>query len=173
MKLFLSILTILIVFSNDKKIIENDYLKAHALYEITAFAEWPDNNSSLFEIAVLGNKKFSEKATEYLERNNVGSKKIIVNNYESIDKNSQPCIIFICDLNERKLKQTIKEFGKKPVLIISDIPKAAEFGAHITFILKDKKLRIVINEEAVKISPIKINHLLYNVSEIVGGDSDG
>ncbi len=148
-------------------------IKAAYLYNFTKFISWPDNSSETFDLCILGNDPFGE-IIDPIETRKVKNKPIRLYYLSSVTNVENCQIIYISQLNEdwnplESVEDILIINSLKNTLIVSNSKKAQQINGMITFFLKDGKVKIQINMQAVNKSHLHISSKLLEVAEIVHG----
>ncbi|MEJ7769027.1 MAG: YfiR family protein [Chitinophagaceae bacterium] len=144
-------------------------VKAAFLYSFSKFVDWPltsfENAESPFVIAILGDDPFGS----FLERTVAGEKvkghPIVIQRYKIMEDSNRCHILFINTKEVLPLKEKMNEILPN-TLTVSDNPEFNETGGMIRFMMKDHKIRLVINPTAIKAAELTISSKLLNVAEI-------
>jgi len=167
--LFLSLISV----SNTQAQINESDLKAAFIFNFTRFVTWPVKQTSLtqenkdFVIGLLGDNAFSESLNDLVRGEKVDRKPLIVRQIKKPADAADCDIVFIPQSHEDELQATLSITKGKPILVIGDTAQMANDGCIIAFDRKDRKVKIVVNLEAVEQSNLKISSKLLRLSKLV------
>ena len=146
-------------------------VKAGYLYNFTKFITWPIDDSTTFNICILGQDPFGDLIDPIEKRTAFGSpiKLIRVN---ALTKTQRCHIVFISSGNK-------EEFVARNALIVRDLGNSlsvgegeafAEGSGMIGFVNRDGKIKLQINLKTLQKSGLTVSAKLLEVAEIIGGN---
>lgn len=151
---------------------EEYVIKGVLLEKISTFVEWPDIKKEeavikKFVIGIFGKHKFGRVLSELYDERNIQNKEVEIKYINTKSEINDCRILFIPKLNNEELIETLEFVRKKPILTVSDSKGYAEKGVHINFYTEENNIRFEINENSVKESGLKMNHLLLSLAKLV------
>lgn len=158
------------VFVIAKQYDENT-LKSVFIEKFTRFIDWPtgSNVTALnkpFIIGIYGETDIKDELVQIYGKQNILDKEVKVKNLGL--KNINDCDLLIIAENKLADMPKITEFLKdSKVLTIGETADFAEEGAMIAYVLKDNKIRFIINQKQAVDCGFKISHLLLNLAEVI------
>ncbi len=168
MKIYLLKLLLAIILLNTAIIADNINLKFTLLNKIPEFITWPylDKN---FVIAVYKDEKLKEKMVEYYKDKNIHKLTIkVININNSQDERLKDVNLFYNNKdNVKSIEKFIKELKKYPILIVTEFPDYVYDGLHISFYFEHKRIKFLINTDALDNSKLKASYKLLKLSKIV------
>lgn len=149
-----------------------DKTKAAFLYHFTRYIKWPEIDSSeIFNIGVLGDRKIIGPLEEISRLKNVGGRKIIVSQLDSVEQ-CAPChLLFISQSEKKVLTEIISHLKGSHTLTVSDIRNSAEKGVCINFVTVGGKLRFAINRQALENMHLTASSQLLKLATIVNKEN--
>ena len=138
------------------------------IYNITKYFDWPPaSKSGNFVIEVFGHKSVYTELQRLTAGKSIGSQKIVVRNYTTIDQMGDCHIIFVGHWQARYMDQIIERIGSKPTLIITEYDGLLAKGAAINFVIRNNKIEFELKpsnatQYGLKMDP-RIRQLAYNV----------
>ncbi len=161
-------------------------IKAAFLYNFIKFVEWPgektaDSNEPII-IGIIGKDPFGS-AFDPIKNDIVKDKKVVIKRFTGLEelKNSgeenkskphpqvetiKKChLLFICNSENKKLKETINLVRNYSVLTVADTQGFLESGGIINFVMEEKKVRFEINITAAKRAKLKIRSQLLKLAK--------
>lgn len=154
--------------------INREYMiKSAYLYNFGRYVRWPvgsfQNAQSPLVIGVLGSDPFGNTLEIIAGQKRVEGRRIVVQNFESIDQYTRCHILFIVrSVNEEKLVEVIERLSGSNVLLVGETPSFTKLGGVISFFVKQNKVRFEISVESAKRAGLKISSKLLNLAKLVG-----
>jgi|GEM_PF-266971 len=147
---------------------EREYeIKAAFIYNFAKFVEWPENKftdaKAPLVLGILGNSPFGA-ALESLETKTVRGRQLTIRQVSASTNLSQCHMLYICKSEIPELKRIIEHLGGQPILTISDIQDFAKSGGHINLVIRQNKIRFIINTVDAKKANLKISSRLLKLS---------
>lgn len=135
-------------------------VKAALLFNFLRFVEWPskafDKETSPFVIGILGEDPFTkEELLKAVQDKMVNKRKIEIRKPpHDLDK----ChLLFIPKTENGRLTEVLKEFQGRPVLTVCETDGAAQQGATLNILIKDKKTILELNIQAVESAGLRVD----------------
>lgn len=141
-------------------------VKAAYLYKFGAFVEWPASVASAdaFPICILGRDNFGAALDSTLQGESLHGKKLVAVRTNSVREASQCRILYISESEEGRLPAILSELGKAPVLTVSDIPRFADRGGMIEFIVQNGRVRFDVNVTSAEHAGLALSSQLLKVA---------
>jgi YfiR/HmsC-like len=149
-------------------------VKAGYLYNFTKFITWPEDNSTTFNLCIVGEDPFGD-LIDPIEQRSAFGRPIKLFRFNSFNKEQRCHILFIS--NSIKDKHLLKG-----MLVVQDVDKSLTVGESkdfatqsgmIGFINREGKIKLQINLKMLQQSDLKISAKLLEVAELVErGDND-
>ena len=139
------------------------------LINVAKYAEWPDNGSEHFLIAVVGKSKVYDELSKK-QGLKVGSKAVAVVQVNDIGEISgTPNVVYISDNKSSLIDGLNARYGSEPVMLVGEREGLHRKGAHMSFIIvDDTKLRFDINKTEMLKRNLKIsNNILTIANEVI------
>jgi hypothetical protein len=152
-------------------------IKAGYLYNFTKFIAWPENKSTTFNLCILGKDPFGSIINP-IEKRTVHNKPIRLYRYQTISE-IKHCHIVYLGVSEDKWGNsdlsfsgvlTISSLDK--TLTVSDSRQITQAGGMISFFLKEGKVKLLVNLQALRKSGLEVSAKLLEVAEIFQGEAD-
>jgi len=168
----LKILIILTLFNLNLFSQFSEYeIKVAMIGKFTFFIDWPEDyikNSENFIINIIGAEKYVLPFKEIFKNKKIKNLPVNIIYTKGInDVISDSHIIIINKRIKNKLNKILNIVKNKPILIISDNESLAKLGAHISFFIKNNKIKFKINYESLKNTTLKMSYMLLNYGEII------
>lgn len=147
-------------------------VKAVFLFNFTQFVEWPagafPDDKAPFVICVLGRDPFGENLDEAVRGERVGSRDLVVQRYESLEKVGHCQILFVTDLAAERPAGLAAALVGRSVLTVGDAQGRAGRDVVIGFVSDRNRIRLRINLKAAQDAGLVISSKLLRPAEIVG-----
>ena len=151
--------------------------KATYLYNVTKFISWPDDKSDTFNLCILGKDPFGSIINS-IENRTVKNKPIRLFRYQSIKEIKACHIVYFGELTKTEAIADASFNGVLSIasfdssLTVSEREYFTHSGGMIAFILKQGKVKLQINVQALRKSGLEVSAKLLEVAEIYEGGSD-
>jgi hypothetical protein len=144
-------------------------LKAEVLYNVAKFVEWPAEAFSAkdapLRICVLGDDPFGADL-DPPARKKVNGRPVEVLRSPSEDSLSGCHIAFISASEAPRLARVLSRFGTG-VLTLSDLPRFAERGGTVGFVVEGGRVRFEINPDSAHRAGLKISSKLLKLARVI------
>lgn len=149
-------------------------LKAIYLYQFTRYVKWPtpsvplkDGSKPDFVIGVLGDTPVTGVLKLISKRKNVFGRKIVIREFSSRAEMT-PCQILLLARNKSAVvPEILKALKGNSTLVVGDGPGMALKGAHINFVVKNKRMKFELNLEALRNTTLRVSSQLKKLAIIV------
>ena len=152
-------------------------VKAAFLLNFVKYVKWPahafEQPDAPLVIAVLGTDPFGKVLDDTLRDKTVGSRKLEVRRFKSLQELSTCHLLFVAASEAPKLAKIVEALGKKPVLLVGETEKFASAGGCIGFYVEDKKVRFEFNLESSKRFELEVSSQLLKLARIVKDEAGG
>lgn len=147
---------------------EREYeIKAAFIYNFAKFIEWPETKftdaKAPLILGILGSGPIGA-ALESLENKTVRGRQLTIQQVAAPENLSQYHMLYICKSEKPELNRIIEHLGSQPILTISDIQDFVKTGGHINLVIRQNKIRFIINSVAAKKANLKISSRLLKLS---------
>ena len=145
-------------------------IKAAYLYNFGKFVRWPSDrvsNPDALEMCVLGRDPFGSVLDATVAGESVDSKKITVRRVGKIQDAATCSILFIGSSDENQLGGILAASEHFGLLTVSDIPRFAERGGIIGFVIQQNRVRFEVNRRAAEQSHLALSSELLKVASRV------
>lgn len=150
-------------------------LKAAYLYNFGKFVRWPNTVAVApgepFLICVLGQDPFGSTLDSTVRGESIDGKRLAVRQVSNLAEAGRCRVLFISTSEERHLESILLELGKRPVLVVSDIPNFVNRGGAIGFVNQGEKIRFQVNLAAAEKAGLVLSSDLLKVAVSVKRDS--
>ncbi|MFN8255075.1 MAG: YfiR family protein [Bacteroidales bacterium] len=157
---------------SDQKIIEADYLKAGYIYNLANFVLWPQNvfnfSVSPFLIGLYGNKEIKTAIISSLRDKKIQNREWKVGLFDSVKSIGHCHLIFISGSNLSEASQLIKEFNKKPILLLADnINGFCKEGGMVNLVGNFPNFGYQVNTNAINQGRLKLQPEFLELATII------
>jgi len=119
-------------------------VKAAYIYNFAKYVEWPGVETKEFHVCSAGRDDLGG-ALFALDRRSAQGREIRIKHNLALDQLKDCQIVFVSDKDNKLLTSVVRQFGNAPMLIVSDNPQAADFGAHITLASAEDRVEFDVN----------------------------
>jgi len=152
-------------------------IKAGYLYNFTKFISWPENESETFNLCIIGKDPFGS-IIDPIEKRTVKNKPIRLYRFQSIAEAKYCHIIYFGGSNQHLRKIDLALSGILTVgsiensLTVGETKKFSQVGGMFAFFLKEGKVKLLINQQALKKSNLEVSAKLMEIADIYEGESN-
>jgi YfiR/HmsC-like len=143
-------------------------VKATYLYNFSKFVQWPGQaspaESDAFAICVIGEDPFGRALHATVENETVGGKRVVVKQIPASEDAVNCRILFISSSEEQRVQQVLTSLGGASVLTVSDLPKFAQRGGMVQFVLEGNRVRFEVNSAAAERAGLRLSSELLKVA---------
>lgn len=146
-------------------------IKSAFLYNLGSFVSWSNTvfvsrKEATFRICVFGTDPFGERLDVILEGQKITGRAIELHRLKETSRIKQCEILFISQSEQPRLQETLNLLKNEPILTVSDIENFVAQGGMIQFILRENKIRLLINPETLQESALKPSAQLMKIAQI-------
>ena len=153
-----------LTFSADRE----QALKTAYIYQISRFVDWPNTNTSSFNICILSNDSFFETTEQFFKKKHIHKKP--VNTIQIKDNNIPPnCQVIFID----KAYANVKFSTHSGVLTISDKKDFSVNSGTVELFIVQNKLRFSINNSIAQANGLRIRPQLLDLAQVVHSQENG
>ncbi len=141
-------------------------VKAAYLYNFGKFVRWqPDRPTNPeMSICILGKDPFGAILDTTVEGESIDGRKLAVKRISRIQDASSCSILFISSSEEGQLGPILVVAKRYGLLTVSDIPRFAEHGGVIGFVVRQDKIRFEVNRGAAEQAHLTLSSELLKVA---------
>jgi hypothetical protein len=163
------------VFFVSGQIATREYqVKAAFVFNFTQFVEWPTqsfaNPETRAVIGILGKDPFGTYLDETITGESLNKHSLTIQHFKDADEITNCQILFINLSDKNELKAILEKLKGKNILTVSDANGFTKLGGMVRLYIKDDKINIQINLDAVKEENLVISSKLLKLAEIVKTD---
>jgi hypothetical protein len=131
--------------------------------------EWPpESQTGDFIIAIYDNAKVAGEIETFFQNKVVGTRKIVVVKFSSLEAIPTCHILFVPIGNKNNIAQIVNKLGDNHTLLITEKEGWGRQGSVINFVISDDgKMKFEINKEAAKKHFLKIPGTLINLAIVI------
>lgn len=146
-------------------------IKAAYIYNILRFVNWQDvtafKNTDSIKVCILGKHKFDQYLNP-IKNKTIEAKPIQVNIIHAIDKIINCQLVFVGDSKTYPLENISEFVSDKKIVVLGDEFSFAENGGMFAFFVRDKRVHLAVNENALEKSGLKVSSLLLEICTVIG-----
>jgi hypothetical protein len=147
------------------------YIKAAYVYNLTKFVEWPPqvfkNPADPIVICVLGQSPIQEALLEAVKGERIDGRTLLVQQFPAAEQ-VRGCHVLFIALSDRKHARTILDDLKTSgTLTVGESEHFLDEGGAVNFKLEGSKVRIEVNLTAVERHGLRISPKLLSLARVV------
>ena len=179
--LFAMLFLIVSIFSPEQSFAQGNSIeykiKAGYLYNFTKFISWPENESETFNLCIIGKDPFGSIINP-IEKRSVNNKPIRLYRLNLISDVHHCHIVYFGDSDRQWEKVDLPLSGiltvgsLKNTLTTGETKKFTQAGGMFAFFLKEGKVKLQINLQALKKSNLEVSAKLMEIADIYEGESN-
>ena len=143
-------------------------LKAAFLYNFAKFVDWPSEalpqNNSPFIIGILGENPFDDDLKKIVAGKKISDHPISVVKLSTVAEATKCHILFISSSEKSRLMDIFESLHGTPILTVGETEQFTESGGMVNFIREANKIHFQINDDAAKVSRLKISSKLLSLA---------
>ncbi len=145
---------------------KEDKVKAAIVYKITKFIVWP-KKKKILTICIIGDGSINSELHKLNHKFSIGRRISITHRAHTAPLDKLCELIYIHNLDNKKIRSTLNKLSDSPVLTISDAEQFAEQGGIIGLYRSGSRIRFSINRGSAKSAGLSISAQLLNLAKIV------
>ena len=146
-------------------------LKAIFLFQFAHFVNWPastfPDSAAPITIGVLGNDPFGAGLDEVVAGETVGSRRLVVRRFRTIDQVDTCQVLFICSSEATRFEYIHSKLSGRSVLTVGETKDFASRYGIVGFDVQRNRLRLRINVAAADSAKLTISSKLLRQAELV------
>lgn len=152
-------------------VLGSNNIKIIIIERITNFIQWPKLENK-FVIGIYQNEDLKDQMRSILKNKKIQKRSIEIYNIQNPEdeKLNKINLLYFTKESSSNVDKIFKKIKKKPVLIITDFPDDVYHGMHLGLYYQNKKIKFVINQEALEDAQLKASYKILKLSKIVEGD---
>jgi hypothetical protein len=152
--------------------ISESALKAAFLYNFAKFVEWPPqsfaSSSAPILLCTYQDSSVGSALQDIVSGKAIADRRLVVSQLRNLDAGRSCQILFVGAAARRNQQSIIAAFRGQSVLLVGDTEDFARDGGAINFIVRDDRLRFVVNLAAVDTSHLKLSSKLLSLAILTG-----
>ncbi|MEW8052339.1 MAG: YfiR family protein [Candidatus Thiodiazotropha sp.] len=162
------LLLCLSVGSANSEQVDEDRLKALFLYNFANYVTWPDSTFqsqiSTINYCLLGSSRLNDRMKEITKDEKINGKELRVVETEDEQQLSDCNILFIHQPAAGYPTELIQQLASQSVLTVSDHPDFIPVGGSIVLLKKARKIKLVVNLDALDQGQLKVSSKLLRLA---------
>jgi hypothetical protein len=150
-------------------------VKGVFMYKFGDYVEWPaaafDGPGAPFTIGILGEDPFDGSLDQIVQNRTVQGRPVVIRRFRRVDEVRRVQILFLSASEMERWQKDLESLRGTNILTVCD--HAVQPGAVITFVLKDKKVRFEIDEDAAGRAGLKLSSKLLSLATSVRKKGEG
>jgi hypothetical protein len=149
-------------------------VKAVYLLNFGRFARWPATTAAAagtsFSVCVIGRDPFGPTLDAVVEGEKIGGRRVVARRLTPASDLAGCHIVFIDASEQGQLGAILRRVDGRPTLTVSDMPRFAEGGGMIQFVLDGNRVRFAVNVTATERAGLMLSSELLRVAiSVMGG----
>lgn len=146
----------------------SNHIKISIIERITHFIQWPKLENE-FIIGIYQNEELKDQMNIIFEDKEIQKLPIKVYNIKNPqDKKLEEInLLYFTKESSSSVDKIFKKIKSKPILIITDFPNDVYHGMHLGLFYKNKRIKFIINQEALENAQLKASYKILKLSKIV------
>jgi len=143
-------------------------IKITIIERITHFIQWP-NLENKFIIGIYQNEDLKDQMNIILKEKKIQRLPVTVYNIKNPEDErlDEINLLYFTKESSSSVDKIFKKIKNKPVLIITDFPNDVYHGMHLGLYYKNKRIKFIINQEALENAKLKASYKILKLSKIV------
>lgn len=145
-------------------------VQAAYLYNFGKFVQWPAatrTSTVSFNVCVFGEDPFGPILGSTVAGGTVDGKTVVAKRISSAQEAVDCRILFISPSEDRRLDKILEALNSAAVLTVSDMPRFAERGGMIQFVLEEDRVRFQVNLTAAQNAGLILSSQLLKLAALV------
>jgi hypothetical protein len=149
--------------------LEEYEVKAAYLYNFGRFVRWPEatTGGETFPVCTIGRDPFGATLDGLLAGESIDGRRLVALRLTSLESANACRILFVGRTEESRLATVLGAVSGLPILTVSDLPRFAQRGGMIEFVLDDNRVRFEIDLDAAEASGLRLASELLRVATAV------
>ena len=147
-------------------------VKASFLYNFARFIQWPDDRfsdeNSPIRILIAGNDPFGIDIDKTVEGKRVNGRRIEIRRSQEINTLEFCHILFIKPDKKEEMVKILESVKNESILTVGETEGFLQAGGILNFIIRDNRVRFIINPEAASRSRIWVSAQLLKLASMNG-----
>lgn len=150
-------------------------VKGVFMYKFGDYVEWPaaafDGPGTPFIIGILGDDPFDGGLDQIVQNRTVQGRSVVIKRFRRVDEVRGVQILYLGASERERWQKDLENLREMNILTVCD--HATQPGAVITFVLKDKKVRFEIDQDAARRAGLKLSSKLLSLATSVRKKGEG
>lgn len=141
-------------------------VKAAYLYSFGKFVKWPSSVSQndSFVVCVLGNDPFGTTLDSLVNGEMIDGKRLSTSRVNTPADAGKCRVLFIGVKEASRMSSILSDLHRTPVLTVSDAPDFVERGGMLQFVMREDKVRFLVNLGAAEKVGLTLSSELLKVA---------
>jgi hypothetical protein len=147
------------------------YVKAAYVYNLTKFVEWPPqvfkNGSDSIVICVLGQSPIQEALLEAVKGEKIDGRTLLVHQLPAAEQVRGCHLLFIAASDRKRTRSILEDLKAAGTLTVGEAEDFLDEGGAVNFKLEGSRVRIEVNLNAVERHGLRISPKLLSLARVV------
>lgn len=159
-----------------ERVLPEYQVKALFLTKFAKYVDWPaeafPSTNTPILIGVIGNDQFADELERISQNKEVNGRGFAIK-HVAVGGDCSGCqMVFISHSEAARSGEILDRIGAGPILTVGEDREFEEEGGIVTFVIKDEKVRLVINLAGARKCGLKLSSKLLAVADEVKGRAD-
>ena len=143
-------------------------IKISIIERITNFIEWPELQDK-FIIGIYQNEELKNQMNTLFKNKKIQKLPIEVFNIKNYrDKKLKKInLLYFTKESSKSVDKILNKIHSLPIFVITDFPNDVYHGMHLGLFYKNKRIKFVINKEALERVNLKASYKILKLSKVV------
>jgi hypothetical protein len=142
-------------------------VKAAYLSKLGDYVEWPPaafaTAASPVTLCVAGDDPFGAALETNAAGQLIAGRAVVIRRLKTVDRGAVCQILYVGGSDQQNVAQALEAVRGMPVLTVTDEARGTATGV-VHFVVKDKRVRFTIDDEAASLNGLKISSKLFGLA---------
>lgn len=147
------------------------YIKAAYVYNLTKFVEWPPqvykNGADPIVICVAGQSPIQEALLEAVKGERIDGRTLIVQQFPAAEQARACHVLFVSVSDRKRTRSILEDFKTQGTLTVGETEGFLDEGGAVNFKLDGNRVHIEVNLNAVERHGLRISPKLLSLARVV------
>lgn len=147
-------------------------LKAAFLYNFAKFVQWPAaafrSPSAPLLLCTYQSNKIGSALKDIVKEKTIHGRSLAVKEIEDISQSKGCQVLFVGKSAGQDEESILAKIRRRSILVVGETPDFAREGGAINFVIRDNRLRFVVNLSATDMARLKLSSKLLSLAILAG-----
>lgn len=141
--------------------------KVVLLEKLTAYVEWPTQETRPFVLGVVGRSPFGDELDSHFRDRLLKGRAVQIRYYRGGEDPSGCDLLFICASEKERLGLLLSKLRGRPILTLGDSPGYAQGGVMVNLVREGPRLGFEVNVGRAKDSNLRISSGFLKLAKVI------